>query len=54
MESKKTGVKRGASWEVPQQSRLIAAKLRDVFKGQAPRLTVSFIKKESSKYSLWY
>ena len=46
MESKESRVKRGASWEVPQQSGPIAAELWDVSGSLEPSLTISFIEKK--------
>ena len=43
----KSKVRRGASWELPQQAGPIAAELWDVSGSPEPSLTTSFIKKES-------
>ena len=47
MERKESRGRRGASWELPQQSGPIAAELWDVSGSPEPSLTMSFIRKES-------
>ena len=47
MEGKESRGRRGASWELPQQSGPIAAELWDVSRSPEPSLTISFVKKES-------
>jgi len=52
MERKENRERRGASWEVPQQSGPIEAQLWDVSGSPEPSLTISFIRKESFKPNL--
>ena len=52
MESKESRGRRGASWELPQQSWPIAAELWDVSGSPEPSQTISFIKKERFKPDL--
>ena len=52
MERKESRGSRGASWELPQQSRPAAAELWDVSASPEPSLTMSFSKKESFKLNL--
>ena len=47
MERKESRGRRGASWELPQQSGPIAAELWDVSGSPEPSLTISFIIKET-------
>ena len=52
IEKKEKRMRKGASWELPQQSGPIAAELWDVSGSPEPSLTISFIKKESFKPDL--
>ena len=52
MESKESRVRKGASWELPQQAGPIAAELWDVSGSSKLQRTISFVKKESFKSNL--